>query len=65
MFGSFIHVYIPEQLRVDDEIERARIELISVLAAEKTSLRTLFNYLLSDKVEDSLLTPQDIYAFIR
>ena len=42
VLAAFTQVYIPEQLLLDDELERLRIDCISSLASEKVSLMALF-----------------------
>lgn len=41
VLGVFLQTYLPEQLLLDDELERLRITLIADLAHEKSSLKAL------------------------
>jgi hypothetical protein len=63
VLGVFLQTYLPEQLMLDDELERLRITLISNLAHEKSSLRALVEQCLKPDYEGSVL-PKDILAFL-
>ncbi len=47
ILGFFLFQYLPEQIKLDDELESLRIECIATLAREKSSIRGLFNEVLA------------------
>ena len=62
VLSFFLDTYIPEQLRLDDELERSRIECIADLAREKDPLIAVYREMIPSK-EDTLLTPRDVFVF--
>jgi hypothetical protein len=58
---------LPEQLKLDEELERLRINCISDLVREKSSIRGLYNEVLAkskDISNESCCTPQDLEIFL-
>jgi hypothetical protein len=50
ILGFFYQVYLPEQLLLDDELERIRIECISALTSLKANLKALYYECLAHSV---------------
>ena len=67
ILGFFLSQYLQEQLKLDDELERLRIDCIADLAREKASIRGLYNEVLAQSVDlsnEPCCTPQDLHNFL-
>jgi hypothetical protein len=67
ILGFFLSQYLPEQVRLDDELERLRIECIADLVREKASIRGLYNEVLAKSLDlsnEPCCTPTDLLTFL-
>ena len=67
ILGFFLSQYMPEQLKLDDELERLRIDCIADLVREKASIRGLYNEVLAKSADlsgEPCCTPQDLLTFL-
>jgi len=68
ILGFFLSQYLPEQVRLDDELERLRIDCIADLVREKASIRGLYNEVLAKSVDlsnEPCCTPRDLLSFLQ
>ena len=68
IIGFFFQTYVPEQILLDDELERLRIECIANLCKEKASILGLYQQCLGLTVNheaEFVCTPIDIFNFLK
>jgi len=68
ILGFFLSQYLPEQVRLDDELERLRIDCIAYLVREKASIRGLYNEVLAKSLDlsnEPCCTPRDLLSFLQ